>query len=1178
MTATDVPEPAGEAADGERPPRRPAGARAGHFPERALLEAVLKGATSPQASVRELLGERQLWWKCCAEAVRADPAWFAGEGAGELAAWLDATAPDRAGGPVSSARQTYLLGRALSPPGGRAEDHDEDLARLRETWRSSGLLSHDALPRPGQPSGGRSGGLPPEITTRLDDVRERIARLRPHTEGGGPEPSGLGNVLVIAALLMAGAEVRKRPVVRVPVVFGQSANGSDRAAPEQGVTGVLELREFPAGPAGLYPDPRAMAGTHSPNGQFATAVGRAWRAAGSGSEGRCVLWRIVLSDDPLPPPRIEGPSLGAAFALGLRELLRYPRSRRPSGAWIRGVFYGLRPRTAVTGALGDGEHLLKISGMEAKLLTARHKGLRLVAPEANRPDVAHAPEPGDVRFAATLKQADRYARQFRTGRLVVALSLVAAASLSGLTVRYQSAEAKTRLENAHRLADVSQSLISGDVGLAELFAVQAYRQHADALTRQALFRAVTASPHLVGSVRAGGPVSALATTPNGGALLAGTQGGEVERWTVTATTAGRGQQVGRIPGPVTAVASDASGDIVAAIGHDAVGVWKDATPVPAPVLPAGQEPTAVGVSPSGRFVVVTTTTKSFGVPPTAWALDRSTGATSHLDLADMSASPDAIAFSDDAHLMLFDGDGYGTWEELTVPGPVRTRGSTMGFGTHNYASALAPDGSHLTYSNKAASLPVWASEGSPKIDKPPLSARFPEGAPAALALSRGGTQAAAALGTTLYVSRTSAPDQPPSEPVVLPGAGTVPARGLAFLGPSDRKLVSAAGDMLNLWDLDRLSRIAKETTAVAETSCNACPGPRVALAPDGRTAAVLGGNGHTLDVRSLDPADAGRPSAVQPQSLDKEYGAVAWSADGSRVITVSEDGSALIFDPSNGLRATGNWPAPPNPLQLDDAPALLQFLPGGREVAQLDGSGTIRIREPATGRVLRQIAGPRDMSPTVNGTEAASQGEAALDRLAAHAALIKYGIASDHAEIRVVDAATGSYHVIDGTDFQGVAYTEDQLLVQRRRGDLEVWSPDGTRRLGTLKGTPGTAVGPVVGKGLIAAIPGNENTVQLLDRPSGDVLGTLSIPAGPKSISTGLAFSTDGTRLVAATEFRRAEGDTDTVDGMGRLISWRLDPDSWISAACSSAGRELTPALWKQYLGSDTPSSLRCTP
>ncbi|MFF7994786.1 WD40 repeat domain-containing protein [Kitasatospora xanthocidica] len=1179
MTATDVPGPAGEEADGERPPRQPTETRAGHFPERALLEVVLKGSTSPQASVKELLGERQLWWKSCAEAVRVDPAWLAGERAEELAAWLDATAPNRAGSPVSYARQTYLLGRALSPPGGRAEDHDEDLARLREAWRWSGLLSPDALPRLGQPSGGQSGDLPLEITTRVDDVRERIARLRPHTEGGEPEPSAPGNVLVIAALLMAGAEVRKRPVVRVPVVFGQSADGPDRAAPEQGVTGVLELREFPAGPAGLYPDPRAMAGTHSPNGQFATAVGRAWRAAGPGHEGRCVLWRIVLSDDPLPPPRIEGPSLGVAFALGLRELLRHPRSRRPSGAWIRSVFYGLRPRTAVTGALGDGEHLLKISGMEAKLLTARHKGLRLVAPEANRADVAHAPEPGDVRFAATLTQADRYARQFRTGRLVIALSLVAAASLSGLTVQYQSAEAKTRLEKAHRLADVSQSLISSDVGLAELFAVQAYRQHSDPLTRQALFRAITASPHLVGTVRAGGPVSALATTSNGAVLLAGTQGGEVERWTVTATTAGRGRQVGHIPGPVTAVASDASGDVVAAIGLDTVGVWKDAAPVPAPVLPSGQEPKAVGVSPSGRFVVVTTITRTFGVPPTAWVLDRSTGATSRLDLADMFAAPDAIAFSDNSHLMLFDGDGYGTWEELTVPGPVRTRGSTMGFGTYNYASALAPDGSYLTYSNKAASLPVWASEGSPEIDKPPLRARFPEGAPAALALSRGGTRAAAALGTTLYVSRTGAPDQPPAEPVVLPGAGTVPARGLVFLGPSGRKLVSAAGDLLNMWDLDRLSRIATETTAVAETSCNACPGPHVALAPDGRTAAVLGGNGHTLDMRSLDPADAGQPSAVQPQSLDKEYGAVAWNADGSRIITVSEDGSALIFDPSSGLReTTGSWPALPNPLQLDDAPALLQFLPGGREVAQLDGSGTIRIREPDTGRVLRQTAGPRDMSPTVNGTRQAWQGQAALDRLAAHAALIKSDIASKDREIRVVDAATGSYHVIDATDFQGLAYADDQLLVQRRRGDLEVWSPDGARRLKTLKGTPGTAVGPVVGKGLIAAIPGNENTVQLLDRPSGDVLGTLPIPAGSKSTSTGLAFSADGTQLVAVTEFRRTEGDTDTVAGMGPLISWRLDPDSWISAACSSTGRELTPALWKQYLGSDAPSSLRCTP
>lgn len=237
----------------------------------------------------------------------------------------------------------------------------------------------------------------------------------------------------------------------------------------------------------------------------------------------------------MPPAQIDGPSLGAAFALGLRDLLRHPPSRRPSMAGLRGFFYGLRPRTAVTGALDGGERLLQVSDMNAKLLAARRRRLRLVAPEANRLDVTRAPEPGDVKFAATLRQADRYARRFRTGRLAVALALIATAATTGSVVTQRDQADAQRLATAHRLVQVAQSLLPSDVGLAELFAVQAYRRHADSLTRTALLQAVTAGPYLAGGMQASGPVSALTSSADGHVVLAGTQQGDVEQWTLTGT-------------------------------------------------------------------------------------------------------------------------------------------------------------------------------------------------------------------------------------------------------------------------------------------------------------------------------------------------------------------------------------------------------------------------------------------------------------------------------------------------------------------------------------------------------------------------------------------------------------------------------------------------------------------
>ncbi|WP_406141669.1 WD40 repeat domain-containing protein [Streptomyces sp. NBC_01089] len=1120
--------------------------------------------------MNELLGERQLWWKCCSEAVHTDPAWLFGSDSQELAAWIDVTAPDRPADSVTPTDHAYLLGRALSAPDGRAGEYDEAISRLMEAWGRSGLLSADTAPGPAQPSGRGISGLSPQAASGLSAVIERIAHLQ--AAGEGRQSTGSRSMVLIAALLMAGAELPKRPLARVPVVFGRSARETGQVTLEQGATGVLELREFPAGPAGLYPDPRAMAGVHSPNGQFAASLGHAWNMAGDRRAGRCVLWRIVLSNDPLPPGRIEGPSLGAAFALGLRELLRYPRSRRPSVAGTRGFFYGLRPRTAVTGALDGSELLLKVSDMDAKLLAARRKGLRLVAPKANQLAVANAPEPGDVRFAETLRQADRYARRFRTGRLITALSLVVAATVPGLVVQHQGAVARDQLATSHRLADVSQSLLQSDPGLAELFAVQAYRHHSDSLTRQALFRAVTASPHLAADVQASGPVSALSASADGRIAFAGTKDGELEQWPLTGTVIGKGQRLGKLPGSVSAVAADGGGGTVAAIDHSTIRVWAAGQQVAAPLIPAGQQPTAVAVSPSGRFVAVSTQTETSGVPPVVRVLDRTTGNTESLDLKGMSGGPTAMAFRSDSQVVAF-ADDYGIWERISLPGLTRAAGSNVGFGVHNSASALAPDGSYFTYSNTASPLPIWPSDGTPHIDKPSLLATTQTGHPEALALSPGGSWAAAAVGNSLYVSRTVTSGRTPFTPIALPGAGKVSPGTLAFLGKGGSRLISASGDVVSLWDLAQYSRIATQADAAIPVSCNGCRGPSVALSANGLSAAVIDGNNVTADVQKLHPPSAGHQLAQNPPHYG--FGAALWKKDGSGIIVVSADGSAQILDPRHGLRVTGTWPRMPDPLHLTDAPAVLQLLPDGGQVAELDSSGTIRFRDTATGKVLRQVDGPRKMAPTSNGSWPLPQGWAAMDTQAAHAAVLDQqaaAISGTRPTVVVTDTATGHSRSIHEADVAGVAYAGQHLLVQRKAGDLEIWTASGSRRLNTIEGTPDTAVGPVVGTDTVAEKP-SDNTVQLLDLPSGNRLGPLTLPPGDKAMSTGLAFSADGTILVTATE--GDSGNTATI-GMGQLISWRLEPDAWIRTACASAGRDLTPSVWSQYMGSDTPSNLHC--
>ncbi|MEV7981856.1 hypothetical protein [Streptomyces sp. NPDC086519] len=1135
---------------------------------RTALDDVLEGAASPQAAVQELLGARQLWWQCCGEAARNDPSWLSGPRGTELLAWLDSTVPDRGTDDVTAADHAWLLAEALAAPD--SGDGSGALRRLAEAWERSGLISAEAARGPAQLSGKGLAHLSAGVAGKLQAVVERIqAWSAAEPTAGEGRRAGPAGVLVIGALLMAGVGPRRRGVVSVPVVFGRSAAGG--AAGTDGVTGVLELREFPPGPAGLYPDPRAMAGVRSPNGQFAASLGQAWRAAGARREGRCVLWRLMLSDGPLPPVQVEGPSLGAAFALGLRDLLRRPPSGRPGRTWLRDVFHGLRPRTAVTGAL-DGERLLQVSDMDAKLLAARRMRLRLVAPEANRLDVVKAPEPGDVRFAATLRQADRYARRYRTGRLAVVLALVVSAATTGAVVEQQGAAATRRLTTAHRLAEVSQSLLGSDVGLAELFAVQAYRYHPDSLTGTALFQAVTASPHLAGSVQASGPVSALASSGDGHVALAGTKQGDVQQWTLTGSRADRAKRLGRLPRSVVSVAADDSGRTVAAIDHDTLRIWSGARPVTALRIPAGQRPTTVAVSPSGRFTAVTTTTDMFGAPPTLWVLDTTTGSTRHLALR-LAADPSALAFSTDTSLVSFES-GYGSWERVSLPALARTAGSTLGFGVHNQASALAPDGSHFTYTNGSATLPVWPSKGTPDIDKPPLSAQTQIGHPATeLALSSGGTWAAEAVGSSIYVSRTAASGQP-AAPLELPGAGTVTRGALAFLGDDSTQLLSASGDMLSLWDLTQYSRIAKATPVTLPLSCNACGGPQLTLSPDGRSGALIDGFGTTLTLPGLDPPGPGRTySSGNGSPLgDQGYAATLWQREGRGVIVVSaENGGAAILSPARNFRVGGTWQPVPDPLRRSDPAALLQYLPDGRQVAEIDDSGTIRFRDATTGKVLRQVDGPRDMAPDGGISIQPAQGWAALDAQGAHAALIDPGtIGSPDGRVIVTDTATGRSRRLPGNTPAGVAFSGQHLLVQRDNGDLEVWTASGDRRLDRLEGAPHTSVGPIVGKDLVAE-KADDDSVHLIDLSSGHTLGTLALPPGSKSESTALAFSADGTELVTATE---SYGDV--TGDVGTLIVWSLDAKSLTRAVCSSIGWDLTPGLWKQYVDPDAPSNLRC--
>jgi hypothetical protein len=373
--------------------------------------------SSPGEVVRDLAGTGRLWWDCCREAVAADPQWLAGDEASAVLALIAAHASgtaDERRAVADGAMTTLLVAQSLA-----ASDNERQavLEGVIERWSTAGAL-------PPRPSGagllGREGvaaaGLP--LRPRLEALVRTLERL-------GDDP--VRAIVALTALQLASEEKRSRYVVRMSVVFGTPGdNGA-----EKGAAGTLELWEYPGGPAGLFPDPRTMAGVRA-DASFEDALAVAWNASPGRRGERCVLWRIVVNGAPVPS--VEGPSLGAAFALALRELLRMPASRRPSLAAVRGFLRGPRPRTAVTGAIDENGRLTHVGDIEDKFEAAHRRGWRLVVPRQNQGDLANARDPAAIVFADDLKDAGRHARRWRKGRALVALAVVLLPSAAGYGV------------------------------------------------------------------------------------------------------------------------------------------------------------------------------------------------------------------------------------------------------------------------------------------------------------------------------------------------------------------------------------------------------------------------------------------------------------------------------------------------------------------------------------------------------------------------------------------------------------------------------------------------------------------------------------------------------------------------------------------------------------------------